>query len=71
MNNESKYIIWSPNGTMPPRYIHETESAATKEANRLAGINKGSVFYVMRAVISFKYPISPEIIHYQQDDIPF
>lgn len=43
------WIVWSPQGTKPPRHRHNDKHDATKEAIRLAREHPGSEFFVMEA----------------------
>lgn len=42
------WMVWTPSG-FPPNYKHESEHGAIQEAERLARINRGSTFIVLRA----------------------
>lgn len=47
--NYGFWIVWNPNGTLPPTYRHGTEQSALDEADRLAVLHRGSSFYVLAA----------------------
>jgi len=49
MNDFEFWLVWSPTGTTPPSYRHLSELSAINEAERLARLNKGAEFYVLRA----------------------
>lgn len=42
------WLVWSPSGERPPRFMHPSEDAAWAEANRLADCHPGQKFYVMQ-----------------------
>ena len=44
------YLVWSPTGSLPPRYRHYRHEDAHREAERLALANPGAEFYVLCAV---------------------
>jgi hypothetical protein len=46
---EKFWMVWNPARGMP-RVQHPNKVAASNEANRLAGIHAGEVFYVIEAV---------------------
>ena len=53
MNSEKPvpfWIVWCPDGATPPKHCHTSEAFAEDEARRLARVNPGKVFFVMRAV---------------------
>jgi hypothetical protein len=43
------YIVWNPDAGLP-RFKHESEHDAVREAERLAGLNPGQRFYVLSAI---------------------
>jgi hypothetical protein len=43
------WLVWSPTGDKPPTFRHETEQAATLEAERLARDHRGRLFVVLEA----------------------
>ena len=43
------YVVWNPDNG-PPRFRHEFEWQATREAERLAASNPGQKFYVLGAI---------------------
>lgn len=44
------WLVYSPTGTTPPKYQHQSEATALAECDRLAGQYPGSVFYALKAV---------------------
>ena len=55
--NYDFYVVWNPRGNWPMRR-HSFEYQALAEAERLAQINPGEEFYVLRA-ISVSEQIAP------------
>ena len=45
------WLVWNPAGR-PPLYRHESQLAATSEAERLARANPGQTFVVLESVCS-------------------
>ena len=43
------WMVWCENGNAPT-YQHPTYESADREASRLARLNRGSVFFVLRCV---------------------
>lgn len=43
------YYVWNPQG-QPPRQEHADKKAAAAEAERLAKLNPGQVFFVIRTI---------------------
>jgi hypothetical protein len=43
------WTVWCPQGASPPRVLHTRLKLALKEADRLAGLNPGRAYYVLRA----------------------
>ena len=62
------WMVWNPdNGET--HHKHGTQEAAEREAERLASINAGRRFYVLRAE---GYALTPKATTYHRlDDIPF
>lgn len=46
---ESKWFVWNPRGNVPS-FEHSTEYEAKTEAERLARLNPGTRFLVLRSV---------------------
>lgn len=46
---EQFWMVWNPMG-WPPKFRHESEDSALREAKRLARNNPGQQFYVLEAV---------------------
>lgn len=44
------WLVWNPEGRLPPQYQHHSEKSAADEAERLACTNPGQSFYVMHAI---------------------
>jgi hypothetical protein len=44
------WLVWSPTGTTPPKFRHESEKAATEEAERLAITHPGQLFVVLEPI---------------------
>jgi len=68
------WLVWSPQGTRPPRYEHYSEAAACNEAARLARENPGKKFFAIRPVARFEVPAAPmNIVRFTTDDdgVPF
>jgi len=42
------WLVWNPKG-YTPQHRHKSRGSACAEAERLAGINPGQVFYTLRA----------------------
>jgi len=62
------WLVWSPQGAMPPRHRHASEADAVNEAERLAAENPGRDFYVVAP--TYRVTISAAIRH-SYDGIPF
>jgi len=60
--NESMYLVWSPSGGYPMRQ-HDSISSAQDEARRLAELNKGQEFIVLRAIQGVTYCENPWRTH--------
>lgn len=69
------WMVYSPQGESPPRYRHDTKRMAYDEATRLAGINPGDDFYVLKAVNRLKGVVHINEHPFDKDDaddgIPF
>lgn len=70
------YLVWSPTGTHPPKYRHETRQAAKTEAERLAQQCPGKQFFVLAALsLSSIPPVTENLTRPPEpasdDDIPF
>ncbi|KHJ56274.1 hypothetical protein LA66_06825 [Aureimonas altamirensis] len=69
------WIVWNPRGRTPTRK-HASRAMATNEAYRLAGMNPGEQFFVLKAVAGAACPV-PEPVEIKltapdpNDDIPF
>jgi hypothetical protein len=58
MSDKSIYIVWNPAGENPQKQ-HDSCEEARREAKRLADKNKGSVFFILRAIESIEYRDDP------------
>lgn len=43
------FMVWSPEGSNPPRVRHTTNEEAVKAAEEMARLHPGQQFYVMQA----------------------
>lgn len=69
---EAFYIVWNPQGSLPPRATHDTFEKAAAEAQRLALANPGNDFFVMQSHRRVRTVRPVEIEDYHTDlDIPF
>jgi hypothetical protein len=71
MTGTSFWLVWNESG-YPPRYRHDTEDGAVREAERLARTNPGQSFYVLEAV-AIRIVDSMQRINLRggSDDVPF
>lgn len=44
------FVVWNEHNWRPPRHKHKSSNVAHKEAGRLASLNPGKKFHVLRAV---------------------
>lgn len=49
MKAQSFFLVYSPHGVTPPTVEHPTHKLAFAECYRLAKLNPGADFYVMRS----------------------
>lgn len=49
MDHVEFWLVWSPEGRLPPHYRHGSAKSAANEAERLAGENPNQSFYVLHA----------------------
>lgn len=66
------WMVWNPAGR-PPSVKHFSRADADKEANRLAVLNPGQRFFVLKAVAGFVAtdpPVKP-IAFERHDEAPF
>lgn len=54
MNKKTSYYVWNP-ANRPPMFAHPTREAAEKEAERLAKLNPGEEFVVLRSIASVQH----------------
>lgn len=67
-NMDSRYYVFKLGGASPKK-VHETLESARQESRRLCELNKGAVFYVMRAVESVQYRIDPyQVTNYSKKE---
>lgn len=68
------YVVWNPQHGSP-KYRHTTAGQAVLEAERLASVNPGSEFFVLKAVArSISRTVNTERLDTSDDDmhtIPF
>lgn len=66
------WLVWSPQG-VAPRFKHEDPQSAAAEARRLATINPGRQFYVLRPVEMFaiREPLERTTFIVPDEEIPF
>ncbi len=55
---ESIYFVFNPAGDVPKRR-HATVHEAREEARRLATLQQGQTFFVVRAIESITYRVDP------------
>ena len=66
------FIVWSPEGTSPPKFRHPSFDDASAEAARLASVHMGRKFFVMEARRSVTVPPSVIVEDFVYDDgLPF
>lgn len=58
MTERSLYLVWNPGGENP-KHQHANVELARTEARRLAELNPGIEFYVLRAVEGVEYRNDP------------
>lgn len=63
------WLVWNPQGHAP-QYRHDTEASAAREAERLARLNRGQRFIVLRPVCEIVVD-DVQRTDYEPDDIPF
>ena len=68
MSKPPFYIVWCPSCPTPPRARHDTRDSAEREAARLARLNRGSEFFVMRAITSTR-AADLEVVEFAPHDI--
>ena len=66
---EIYYMVWREYGASP-RARHINRTAAINEAERLANLEKGAKFLVMRVEGECLVPITPKTFQ-EYEDIPF
>jgi hypothetical protein len=65
------YIVWNPKGPHAPRERHSSQSAAEREARRLALEHPGQDFFTMMADARFRATEPVEVERFDTDGIPF
>ena len=72
MTEQKFWVVWNPNGNSPVVKHWEKESA-DREAERLASVNPGNRFYVLKSVSAVKSrAVEIERIKLEKsDNIPF
>lgn len=71
MADKSFFLVWSPTGTNPPKYRHETFASADTEAERLAKCSGRAEFYVLEAVRKVKCVVVERTDFERDDGVPF
>lgn len=67
---ERFWIVWNPGSSRPPTRRHRSEESARCEAERLARLNPGQQFIVLRAVASARV-VDVQWTEYRTDaDLP-
>lgn len=66
------FLVWNPGGQSPVRR-HATRQSATTEAERLANLNPGEVFFVLAAITEVQRPPALLVrkLRHADADIPF
>jgi hypothetical protein len=64
------WLVWNPAGG-PPTHEHQTEESAIAEAKRLARLNRGQKFVVLRAITHFVVDDMQRVDYEERDDLPF
>jgi hypothetical protein len=59
--NEQFWVVWNPRGGVPV-VIHNTNTSAVREAERLAVLNPGQRFYVLKGLRYAETQPVPSII---------
>lgn len=74
MNPAPFWIVWSPEGSRPPRYRHNSVNTAEAEARRLAAEHPGQDFYVARIIGRAQMPQGVSYVYHEgalDMDVPF
>ena len=79
MDNLEFWLVWNPEGKLPPQYQHHSAKDAADEAERLACVYPGQSFYVMHAKEMRRTADAPVEAHTllkrpereAEDDLPF
>jgi len=72
MKEPTFFIVWSPQGAAPPKHRHADHESAVREAERLASIHRGSIFYVLQATTRTRFSNVETVRLYDPDDeLPF
>jgi hypothetical protein len=56
-HGDTFWLVFNPAGLGAPKYAHGTEESARAEAERLAGLNPGACFHVMKSQASVKQQV--------------
>lgn len=72
MNESGFYMVWNKNGRTP-RYRHKSSRCAIDEAKRLAHLNEGQDFFVLKAIkkVTVISPIQIFDLDDNDPEIPF
>jgi hypothetical protein len=65
---EEFWMVWRDNGSLPS-YKHQYEQGAREEAERLARLNRGVKFHVLKSIASVTEPLPPLTWETAQDDL--
>lgn len=70
--DSARWFVWN-RASGAPRFEHDTESGAIAEAKRLASINPGQQFHVLKTVAMAERvePVRLKRFDQPDDDIPF
>lgn len=66
---QAEYLVWNPNGRVPMKRHAEFWSAAN-EAERLAKLNGGEEFFVLKSVARLRRPPEVEVAYAHDFDCP-
>ncbi len=67
---EMFWVVWQPDYGLP-KFRHPDESLAIREAERLASLHPGRVFYVMQATHASELPSPQPITRQLEAALPF
>lgn len=64
------WLVWNPEGRAPT-HKHDSPQSAAREAERLARLNPGQEFVVLKATASVKVRDVEWVVAPDEDGIPF